>query len=183
MQKFSCASCGNLKAHDPSAFRAWLSILRIVPLRQRRNASQIQLLIAGIAAIDFFSVFTICIIPVVFIPCCPEPARKSPPPSLTGFCRHARIRTVNIDPADVAELADAPDLGSGAARHGGSNPLVRTRRMQKSPGKPGFFYCAEPSASVVTSAVKRTRNSPRGTQARACRPPAHRRWRGLSSRS
>ena len=28
--------------------------------------------------------------------------------------------------ADVAELADALDLGSSAARHGGSNPLVRT---------------------------------------------------------
>ncbi|MDD3363798.1 MAG: hypothetical protein PHZ03_02330, partial [Syntrophomonas sp.] len=29
---------------------------------------------------------------------------------------------------DVAELADAPDLGSGAARRGGSSPLIRTIR-------------------------------------------------------
>lgn len=40
--------------------------------------------------------------------------------------------------ADVAKLADAPDLGSGAARHVGSIPIIRT-------GKPkplhvrGFF--------------------------------------------
>lgn len=30
------------------------------------------------------------------------------------------------DPAGVAKLADAPDLGSGAARRGGSSPLFRT---------------------------------------------------------
>ncbi len=30
--------------------------------------------------------------------------------------------------AGVAELADAPDLGSGAARRGGSSPFTRTRR-------------------------------------------------------
>ena len=29
--------------------------------------------------------------------------------------------------AGVAELADAPDLGSGAARRGGSTPFTRTR--------------------------------------------------------
>ncbi len=28
--------------------------------------------------------------------------------------------------ADVAELVDAPDLGSGAERRGGSSPLIRT---------------------------------------------------------
>ncbi len=28
--------------------------------------------------------------------------------------------------AGVAELADAPDLGSGAARRGGSTPFTRT---------------------------------------------------------
>ncbi len=28
--------------------------------------------------------------------------------------------------ADVAELVDAPDLGSGAARRGGSSPFIRT---------------------------------------------------------
>ncbi len=29
--------------------------------------------------------------------------------------------------ADVAELVDVPDLGSGALRRGGSSPFVRTR--------------------------------------------------------
>ena len=28
--------------------------------------------------------------------------------------------------ADVVELVDTPDLGSGAARCGGSSPLIRT---------------------------------------------------------
>ena len=28
--------------------------------------------------------------------------------------------------ADVAKLADAPDLGSGAVRHVGSTPIIRT---------------------------------------------------------
>ncbi len=28
--------------------------------------------------------------------------------------------------ADVVKLADTPDLGSGAARRGGSSPLIRT---------------------------------------------------------
>ena len=28
--------------------------------------------------------------------------------------------------ADMAKLADAPDLGSGAARHVGSTPIIRT---------------------------------------------------------
>ena len=32
--------------------------------------------------------------------------------------------------AGVAELADALDLGSSAARRGGSNPLVRTIRKR-----------------------------------------------------
>ena len=30
--------------------------------------------------------------------------------------------------AGVAKLADAPDLGSGAARRGGSSPFTRTKR-------------------------------------------------------
>lgn len=28
--------------------------------------------------------------------------------------------------ADVMKLVDMPDLGSGAARHGGSSPFIRT---------------------------------------------------------
>ena len=31
--------------------------------------------------------------------------------------------------ADVAKLADAPDLGSGAVRHVGSTPIIRTNRI------------------------------------------------------
>jgi hypothetical protein len=31
--------------------------------------------------------------------------------------------------ADVAKLADAPDLGSGAARRVGSTPIIRTHRI------------------------------------------------------
>jgi hypothetical protein len=31
--------------------------------------------------------------------------------------------------ADVAELADAPDLGSGALRRGGSTPFIRTTNL------------------------------------------------------
>ena len=31
-----------------------------------------------------------------------------------------------LDLADVVELVDTPDLGSGAARCGGSSPLIRT---------------------------------------------------------
>ena len=34
--------------------------------------------------------------------------------------------TIEIRYADVAELADAPDLGSGVSRRGGSSPLIRT---------------------------------------------------------
>ena len=30
-------------------------------------------------------------------------------------------------PADMAKLADAPDLGSGAARRVGSTPIIRTK--------------------------------------------------------
>ncbi len=37
--------------------------------------------------------------------------------------------------ADVAKLADAPDLGSGAARHVGSTPIIRTSPFQRR----GFF--------------------------------------------
>ena len=33
--------------------------------------------------------------------------------------------------AGVAELADAPDLGSGAARRGGSSPFIRTKKINR----------------------------------------------------
>ena len=39
--------------------------------------------------------------------------------------------------ARVAKLADAPDLGSGAARHGGSSPSARTMKI---PALSGIFF-------------------------------------------
>ena len=36
------------------------------------------------------------------------------------------IAKLNISSAGVAKLVDAPDLGSGAARRGGSSPSTRT---------------------------------------------------------
>jgi hypothetical protein len=35
-----------------------------------------------------------------------------------------------IKPAGVAELADAPDLGSGGFSHGGSSPFSRTNYIE-----------------------------------------------------
>ena len=40
------------------------------------------------------------------------------------FC-HPKIRNTALN-ADMAKLADAQDLGSGAARHVGSTPIIRT---------------------------------------------------------
>jgi hypothetical protein len=40
--------------------------------------------------------------------------------------------------ADVAKLADAPDLGSGAARHVGSTPIIRTTNSSKEQGMMNF---------------------------------------------
>ena len=37
--------------------------------------------------------------------------------------------------AGVAELADAPDLGSGAARRGGSSPFIRTSNICRNKSK------------------------------------------------
>ena len=37
----------------------------------------------------------------------------------------------NIYEAGVAKLVDAPDLGSGAARRGGSSPSTRTTKVSK----------------------------------------------------
>jgi hypothetical protein len=42
--------------------------------------------------------------------------------------------------ADVAELVDAPDLGSGAARRGGSSPFIRTVKTKKAAKKWQPFY-------------------------------------------
>jgi hypothetical protein len=49
---------------------------------------------------------------------------------------HARSHGIATLKADVAELVDAPDLGSGAERRGGSSPFIRTNF-------PGVFrrYC------------------------------------------
>jgi hypothetical protein len=45
------------------------------------------------------------------------------------MAHHSLFQKQNI--AGVAELADAPDLGSGAARRGGSTPFTRTMLMIK----------------------------------------------------
>src|SRR5579862_6859136 len=47
--------------------------------------------------------------------------------------------------AKVAELADAPDLGSGGATRGGSSPPFRTNKLGPTP-KVGPFQCAHPAS-------------------------------------
>jgi hypothetical protein len=39
--------------------------------------------------------------------------------------------------AGMAKLVDAPDLGSGAARRGGSTPFTRTNKTGKKDGHAG----------------------------------------------
>ena len=41
--------------------------------------------------------------------------------------------------ADMAELADAPDLGSGVNRRAGSTPVIRTRESVVNQGFTAFF--------------------------------------------
>ena len=41
----------------------------------------------------------------------------------------AEMAILSFDSAKVAELADAPDLGSGTERCGGSSPPFRTNRF------------------------------------------------------
>ena len=43
----------------------------------------------------------------------------------SDFLEHEKDREEK--PADVAKLVDALDLGSSAARHGGSSPSIRTK--------------------------------------------------------
>ncbi len=45
---------------------------------------------------------------------------------LTALRGRDRIRLLSFSHADVAELADALDLGSSAARRMGSTPFIRT---------------------------------------------------------
>ena len=57
----------------------------------------------------------------------PLPAgRRTRKSSASGFLTLALLITKNKDSADVAKLVDALDLGSSAARHGGSSPSIRT---------------------------------------------------------
>jgi hypothetical protein len=42
--------------------------------------------------------------------------------------------------ADVAELVDAPDLGSGAARRGGSSPFIRTSKKKAAGKTDNLFF-------------------------------------------
>ncbi len=53
-----------------------------------------------------------------------------------SFARHRATlgqaqKPAPFDHAGVAELVDAPDLGSGAARRGGSSPFTRTKVEKK----------------------------------------------------
>jgi trigger factor len=57
-----------------------------------------------------------------------------PPVCDGGF----HIILIAIVQADVAKLADAPDLGSGAARHVGSTPIIRTIKVDKFRGSRNF---------------------------------------------
>jgi hypothetical protein len=49
--------------------------------------------------------------------------------------------------AKVAKLADAPDLGSGGATHGGSSPPFRTNNLQPIPELP-LNHCAQNCAHL-----------------------------------
>lgn len=51
--------------------------------------------------------------------------------------RRERGGTEDLE-AGVAKLADAPDLGSGAARHVGSTPIARTNKKRSFVLR--FFY-------------------------------------------
>lgn len=42
--------------------------------------------------------------------------------------------------ADMVELADTPDLGSGAVRHTGSSPAIRTTPAVSKLRTAGFLY-------------------------------------------
>ncbi len=50
--------------------------------------------------------------------------------------------------AGVAKLADAPDLGSGAARRGGSSPFTRTNKKGTEKSDP-FFYAVQQAAYLA----------------------------------
>ena len=60
--------------------------------------------------------------------------------SPAGFQSQGTSVSYNFDRstcADVAKLADAPDLGSGFERSGGSSPLIRTTRKSDVSGENG----------------------------------------------
>ena len=46
------------------------------------------------------------------------------------FCNHAQryVKFLYLSPAQMVELVDTPDLGSGAARCGGSSPLLGKKK-------------------------------------------------------
>ncbi len=56
----------------------------------------------------------------------------SPETASRGHIAFFRGFPSNKTHADVAELVDALDLGSSAARRGGSSPLIRTRSLEVS---------------------------------------------------
>ena len=49
-------------------------------------------------------------------------------------------QVLSEEAADVAKLADALDLGSSAARHVGSTPIIRTKTTVKNPPTQGRVF-------------------------------------------
>ena len=57
-----------------------------------------------------------------------------------GFPQREKSAKLSQFHAGVAKLADAPDLGSGAERRGGSSPFTRTRKTPEITLR-GFLFC------------------------------------------
>ena len=55
-------------------------------------------------------------------------------------CKFAPSLQTSTHYADVAKLVDALDLGSSAARHGGSSPSIRTTKTEPSTAMLGVCY-------------------------------------------
>ncbi len=91
---------------------------------------------------------------------CGNPARPGPFPGLCrsgAFSFRAALQQWRGNPglAKVAELVDAPDLGSDAARRGGSSPPFRTMapaapgRPSAGAGGPGWPHSTGPAGRAV----------------------------------
>ncbi len=72
--------------------------------------------------------------------------------SFTDLLARTAVSSVEaLNNADVAELVDALDLGSSAARRGGSSPLIRTKAGPAGAGRrcgqPGWARCSAMSGA------------------------------------